>query len=105
MESKTIRGNYINASTALANNPASEARLNSGSYNNNSWCASRIDTSQYLEVCIFLVYKAQKAVLQIMYLQTACQNYEVQIIVAQTSSFIFLNNIQIKFSKVPANLS
>ena len=55
MASKTIRDNYINASTALANNPASDARLNSGSYNNNSWCASRIDTSQYLEVCIFFI--------------------------------------------------
>ena len=55
MSSKTIKDNYINASTALANNPASDARLNTGSYNNNSWCASRIDTSQYLEVCVILV--------------------------------------------------
>ena len=50
MESKTIKDNYISASTALASNPVSNARLNSGSYNSNSWCASRIDNSQYLEV-------------------------------------------------------
>ena len=52
MESNFIPDKVITASSFLSSNPANYARLNTGKSNNNSWCASEVDKSQYLEVCI-----------------------------------------------------
>ena len=49
MESKFIPDRVITASSALISNPANYARLNTG---NNSWCASKVDKRQYLQVYI-----------------------------------------------------
>ena len=52
MESGRISYSYITASSALPNNSATAARLNTGKYNKNSWCAAKVDKSEYLEVVL-----------------------------------------------------
>ena len=56
MESNFIPDKVITASSFLSSNPANYARLNTGKSNNNSWCASEVDKSQYLEVCIKTIH-------------------------------------------------
>ena len=50
MESKIITDSLITASSALSDFPSSNARLNTGTYNKNSWCAKTNDINQYLQV-------------------------------------------------------
>ena len=53
MESNRISDSLIRASSQLSHHVASQARLNTGTFNGNAWCAASNDRNQYLQVCHF----------------------------------------------------